>query len=210
MSHSWTCSTPGTPATEAAEEDYIPPVKQKEKTAETAAAKIKGHLRLVENKAAAPTETPDPEAVHQMLDLLKTDMTDADLQYMKQAVIPALPIVMGSVPFHSVFPQGADGQISYKGFDVSPKLQELIEKGYRTGQPVRVELDKASAVVLKFRNGQVSAEFMSTDKQVAMQMKHELDDLRHRMSLRNLPVGTLEYREQPRQQQSQKDDDDQK
>lgn len=143
--------------------------------------------------------------VDEDMKLLQADLTAEDIQYMKQAVIPGLPIVMGSVPFNTVFPADKDGNISYRGFDVSPKLAELIEKGYKSGRPIRVELDTNSAVVLKFREGRVSAEFLSNDKGMVLYMQQELDDLRHRMAARNLPVGTLEYRHSDPRQQQQRD-----
>jgi hypothetical protein len=124
--------------------------------------------------------------------LLKDALTPVDVQYMKQVVIPGLPILVGNVPSNSIFPTGEEGEISYKGFEVSSKLSEMIEKGYRSGRPIRVELDPNSAVVIKIRNGQVSAQFVSTDKS-ALSMQHGLDDLRNRMLARNLPVGQLEY-----------------
>ncbi len=197
---------PGAPApAEKAEDSKAPAAAQKPKAeAQGDPAKIKGHLRLVDSPTTPPPEET-PEAVEEALTLLRHDLSDLDVQYLKQVVIPGLPIVMGSVPFQSVFPTAEDGQISYRGFEVSSKLDELIREGYKTGRPIRVELDKATAVVLKIRNGQVSAEFMSTDKTVALYMKQELDDLRHRMAMRNLPVGTLEYRDprQPRRQSQQ-------
>lgn len=143
---------------------------------------------------------PDMALIREQLSLL-------DIQYLKQEVIPGLPILMGSVPFNSIFPQGADGEISYKGFDISPKLAELIEKGYKTGRPIRVELDPNSALVLKIRNGQVSAEFVSADKAAAFVMQQELDELRNRMAARNLPVGTLEYKYQDSRQNRQGQDE---
>lgn len=136
------------------------------------------------------------------------DLTLLDIQYLKQEVIPALPILVGQVPFNTVFPTGGDGEISYKGFDVSPKLSELIEKGFKTGRPIRVELDATSALVLKIRNGQVSAEFVSADRAAAFAVQQQLDELRNRMTARNLPVGTLEYKYQnSRQNQKQPDED---
>ena len=171
--------------------------KAKEKAAATESAKdgkAPGKLTLV-GKVSETHEADEASAqVDKDMALLKDELSDVDRQYMKQVVIPGLPILVGSVPFQSVFPAGKDGEISYKGFDVSPKLAELIEKGYKTGRPIRVELDTNSAVVLKIRNGQVSAEFVSTDKAAAFAMQQELDDLRNRMAARNLPVGTLEYK----------------
>ncbi|WP_303673031.1 flagellar hook-length control protein FliK [Vampirovibrio chlorellavorus] len=136
------------------------------------------------------------------------DLTLLDIQYLKQEVIPGLPILVGQVPFNTVFPTGGDGEISYKGFDVSPKLSELIEKGFKTGRPIRVELDATSALVLKIRNGQVSAEFVSADRAAAFAVQQQLDELRNRMTARNLPVGTLEYKYQnPRQNHKQGDEE---
>lgn len=161
------------------------------------------------------TETLSDSEITQVkkdMTLLSTDLTASDAQYLKQVVIPGLPILMGSVPFESIFPAGGDGEISYKGFDVSSKLADLIQKGYKSGQPIRVELDPQSAIVLKIRNGQVSAEFVSAEKGMAMVMQQELDQLRNRMLLKNLPVGNLEYKyrdpAQAKQEQSQNAEDE--
>jgi hypothetical protein len=173
----------------------------------------KPKLTLVTKPSApAPAEDIRTEVAEDM-QLLNSELSPLDIQYMKQAVIPALPILLGSVPIESVFPVEPDGAISYRGHEISPSLAELIEKGYKSGRPIRVELDPKSAVVLKIRNGQVSAEFVSTDKTMHLVMQQELDDLRHRMALKNLPVGTLDakYRdpEQSRQQNAQDDDEEQ-
>lgn len=162
----------------------------------------------VSAKAVSAQDEEYNTHVDRDMTLTKDDLSLLDIQYMKQEVIPGLPILVGSVPFNTIFPEGTDGEISYKGFDLSPKLTELIEKGYKTGRPIRVELDPNSALVLKIRNGQVSAEFVSNDKAAVFVMQQELDDLRNRMAARNLPVGTLEYKYQdPRQNQKGQDEE---
>ena len=60
--------------------------------------------------------------------------------------------------------------------------------------------------MLKIRNGQVSAEFVSTDKTMAMAMQQELDDLRQRV--KHLPVGTLDSKYQD-SRQSRRDSEEQ-
>lgn len=185
-------------------------LKPAEKTEETTTSKPK--LSLVDSSRKADQAADEAlTRVEKDMTLLSDDLTASDQQYLRQVVIPGLPIVMGSVPFESIFSPGGGGQISYQGFEVSPKLAELIEKGYKTGQPIRVELDPHSAVVLKIRNGQVSAEFVSADKTAAMVLQQELDQLRNRMLSRNLPVGSLEYkyRDPSQPQPRQPDDDDQ-
>ena len=130
-------------------------------------------------------------------------LSTADIDYLKQAVIPNMPILMGSVPIQNVFPTTSEGEISYRGFDVSPPLSELIAQGYKTGRPIRVELDKDSAIVLKIRDGQVSAEFVSLEQGAALAMQQEFTELRNRLVARNLPVGTLESRYNPEREKQQ-------
>jgi len=184
------------------------PEKEKpvEKTNSTKESQAGSKLSLVGRASHTAKDEPMDSVDHDMA-ILKDALSDTDIQYMKQAVIPGLPILMGSVPTSSVFPSDGDGEISYRGFDVSPKLAELIEKGYRSGRPIRVEVDNDSAVVLKIRNGQVSAQFVSTDKNAGAALQQGLDDLRNRMLARNLPVGQLEYQyRDPGQPQQQQDE----
>ncbi|WP_373532425.1 flagellar hook-length control protein FliK [Vampirovibrio sp.] len=162
----------------------------------------------VETKVSEPEEESSSSYIDDDMYLSREDLSLLDIQYLKQEVIPALPILVGNVPFNTVFPKAADGEMSYKGFDISPKLAELIEKGYKTGRPIRVDLDANSALVLKIRNGQVSAEYVSADKAAAFVIQQELDELRNRMAARQLPVGSLEYKYQnPGQHRQQSDQD---
>ena len=145
--------------------------------------------------------------------LLMDDLTDVDQNYIRERMIPNLPILMGQVPADSVFPKGKDGGISYQGFEISDGLADMIKHGYKTGQPIRLELDANSSLVLRIRNGQVSAEFVAADQGAAMAMQNDLNELRQRMAARNLPVGNIEsrYKDQPQQnnqnerQQAQED-----
>jgi len=195
-----------------------PPVSTTEKTPEkskvsstkqnttTKDAEPSSKLTLVARATKSSTDETTADSVDQDMVLLKDALTPTDIQYMKQVVIPGLPILMGSVPANSIFPTGGDGEISYRGFEISPKLAELIEKGYQSGRPIRVELDPESAVVLKIHNGQVSAQFVSSDKNASAMMQQGLDDLRNRMLARNLPVGQLEYQYRDPGQPQKKDE----
>jgi hypothetical protein len=200
--------------------DTQPPSNaSKKETTATKTSKSDSTPEKPKLSVVSETNEPDRESfsvtsVDKDLSLLKSQLTDQDMQYMKQAVIPNLPILMGSVPFQTIFPSTPEGEISYRGFEVSNKLAELIEQGYKTGRPIRVELDKDSAVVLKIRDGQVSAEFVSADKGAALALQQELDDLRNKLAQKNLPVGTLASRFQQQSQSGypharpDQDDDD--
>jgi hypothetical protein len=151
-----------------------------------------------ENK---PVEKTTEETEDKLLDgveadmiLLKDALTPVDLQYLKQIVIPGLPILTGSVPVQSVFNMDDQGIIAPQSFHLSEALEALIQKGYKTGRPIRVEINENTSLVLKIKNGQVSAQFVSSDYVTSMAMQQQLDELRNRMTLKNLPVGTLDSR----------------
>ncbi|MGE0199351.1 MAG: hypothetical protein AB7P76_00130 [Candidatus Melainabacteria bacterium] len=155
------------------------------------------------------TGADDQDLSPQDLTLLMHQLGPDDLSYLKQVVIPALPIVMGSVPLDTVFKTTGSGQLDFGGYTLSDNMTRLIEKGYKTGQAIRIDMDKDSSLILRIVNGQVSASFVSADRAGAFYIKQQLDDLRQRMIARNLPVGTLEYQDQspeqdghPRRQQS--------
>jgi hypothetical protein len=166
-----------------------------------------------DNVRRLPVSTQASGSVHHVSDsdgalddfkmLSASDLSKTDVDYLKQAVIPNIPILMGNVPIQNVFPTTPEGEISYRGFNVSPPLSELIAHGYKTGRPIRVELDSDSAIVLKIRDGRVSAEFVSVEQSAALAMQNEFAELRNRLVARNLPVGTLEARYNPEHQQQQ-------
>lgn len=165
-------------------------------------AKPERHLRVVEN-------TDPREAVQKELALLNHDLTAGDLAFLKEGVIPNLPILLGSVPLQTVFKiDPKSGGLDTGGFEISRKLAELIQKGYRTGRPFRVELDQHSSVVMKIQDGKVSADFISSDRAAAFFIKQELDELRARMAAKNLPVGDLNYRDEDSGGRHSRQDDD--
>ncbi len=172
--------------------------------------------KKADSTSSASTTTPNSnileirEQIDKDMVLLHQELQNSDSLYLKQAVIPGLPILIGSVPVQNIFPTDAKGQLSFQGHEISEKLAKLIEKGYKTGKPIRVDLDDKSSIVLKIKNGRVSAEFMSTDRTIALYMRQGLEELRSRLESKNLPVDTLEYRnpdKESRHGSSQQDDE---
>lgn len=187
-------------------------VDDSKKAADDASKTTTPNEKPVDNVRRLPVSTQAAGSVHHLSDsddalddfdkLSASDLSKTDVDYLKQAVIPNIPILTGTVPIQNVFPTTSEGEISYRGFNVSPPLSELIAHGYKTGRPIRVELDNDSAIVLKIRDGRVSAEFVSVEQSAALAMQQEFAELRSRLVARNLPVGTLEARYNPDQQQS--------
>lgn len=157
-------------------------------------AKSASESASVESSHISPLDDPR-RVVQEELAILIQDMTKEDVAFMKEAVIPGLPIISGSVPMNSLFPSDPQGGLTFKGYDISAKLAKLIEDGHKTGRAFRVEVDENSSVVLKIRNGKVSADFISNDRAAAFFIKQELDELKQRLQAKSLPVEHLGYRE---------------
>lgn len=161
---------------------------------------VSSHKKMKDAEALSATEsgddsddTVDPKKV---VHLLQDALTPSDVLYLKQWLIPNLPIMVGQVPIQQLFPAYEDGEISYRGFDVSDNLKNLVQKGVKTGAPIRVELDGDASVVLKFKNGRVSAEFLSSDKMGAWMVKQQLETLKQQLLSKQLPVDDVTYRQQ--------------
>lgn len=157
--------------------------------------KSKSTADISAHSPSTPTSGADVrEMVQKELRLLRTELTTADIDYLKQVVVPTLPIAMGTVPLQTVFPEG-EAEFSYQGAPISKALSDMIQQGIKSGRPFRVEVDDNSSIVIKIRNGKVSAEFISSDRAAAMYIKNELDDLRARLASKKLPVDDLTYRD---------------
>jgi hypothetical protein len=91
--------------------------------------------------------------------------------------------------------EGSDEVKPYLGIRQSKGLAELIEQASKTGKPIRVELDADSMVILKIRQGQVAAEFSSSDPAMALYLKQHLASLKAECAEKQLPVSDLLYRE---------------
>jgi hypothetical protein len=88
---------------------------------------------------------------------------------------------------------GGSGDSSYRNMAVSQGLEKLLEAAQKSAKPIRIALDDQSAVILKIRQGKVSAEFLSSDPQVALQLANHIHSLRQRLMDKGLPVEQLDY-----------------
>ncbi|MEB3286294.1 MAG: hypothetical protein VKJ04_02205 [Vampirovibrionales bacterium] len=150
-------------------------------------------------EASKPSETDERSSLDdispkELTHLLKEALSTSDIQYLKQWVIPNVPIIMGNIPIQQLFPVDETGDISYRGFEVSDNLKSMVAKGIKSGQPIRIELDANASIVLKFKNGRVSAEFLSNEHIAAWAMKQQLETLKQQLLSKNLPVDDLTYR----------------
>ncbi len=132
--------------------------------------------------------------VNNELEMLQGELKSGDIQFLEQVLLAGLPY-QGGVPFQQVMPIDGQGRPDFGKLGSSEDLSALLEKSYKSGRPLRVELDGRSSVVLKFQGGKVSAEFLTQDPAMAMYLKQYMDELRQRLSEKDLPVAQLTYRD---------------
>lgn len=172
---------------------------------------LRGETTVDTRVASTPTATREStEAIEEHkkdLAALEDDITLSDIELLKTINPLCLPI-QAPVPLQDLIPVDNEGKPEFERMAASKGLSQLIEKAYKTGRPVRVELENGSAIILKIKQGKVSAEFLTQDQAQALYLKQQLSDLRNRMEARNLPVGTLDSRQEQPKRRRQDDDED--
>lgn len=173
-------------------------------------------------KNTAPVEKPETvhgtTPPHEAALLKQKDLSEADLQFLNLlATQPnGLPWMGGgptpSLPIQQALQAQAPGSFSDRfaePFGLSEKITRLLQEANRSGRSIRVQMDEQSTLILRIREGRVSADFLSAHPLPGLQP--QLDELRARMLAKNLPVDTLHHRpddgrnarrEQPQEQES--------
>lgn len=91
--------------------------------------------------------------------------------------------------------QNQNGQVSYKSFDVSKGLFNLIENSFKAQKPVRLDFNGNSSVILKMNNdGKLIAEFMSTDKATEYLLKSSISNLKDKLDTKGIPYEEIFYK----------------
>ena len=105
-----------------------------QESAELQEASPKSQEKKADSTPSTPATSTDKnlreirEQIDKDMILLHQELKESDSLYLKQAVIPGLPILIGSVPVQNIFPTDAKGQLSFQGHEISEKLAKLIEK----------------------------------------------------------------------------------
>jgi len=145
----------------------------------------------------------------------RSDATDDAQAYLSLALAPqestlfqttvlnGLPY-QGTVPIQQVFQLNTDGELvglaSMADTELSVAFVDQLKQAYKKQLPLRVVLNEDTTVILKFKNGQVGAEFLTQDVVANQYLKQALDQLRSRLSQKGLPVFDVAYRQEPHQE----------
>jgi hypothetical protein len=90
--------------------------------------------------------------------------------------------------------QNSDGQVSYKSFDVSKGLFNLIEYSFKAQKPVRLDFNGDSSVILKMNKaGKLTAEFISNDEAMAYVLKSSIPSLKNKLDSEGIPYEEIFY-----------------
>lgn len=102
--------------------------------------------------------------------------------------------------------QTKDGtNISYKTTNFSKGVFNIVEYAFNSQKPVRVEMTGNSSVILKIdKEGQLSAEFLSSDKAMEAMLKSNIPFLRNKLDSEGVPYKDIYYKDQPKDEQQQR------
>jgi len=99
--------------------------------------------------------------------------------------------------FQAIFAvQNQNNQVSYKSFDVSKGLFNLIEYSFKAQKPVRLDFNGNSSVILKMHNdGKLIAEFISNDKAMEYILKSNIPGLKDKFDSEGIPYEAISYKD---------------
>jgi len=107
---------------------------------------------------------------------------------------------MNNQTFQAVFAvQNQNNQVSYKSFEVSKGLFNLIEYSFKTQKPVRLDFNGNSSVILKMHNdGKLIAEFISNDKAMEYILKSSIPGLKDKLDSEGIAYEEISYKDNSR------------
>ena len=87
-------------------------------------------------------------------------------------------------------------QVSYKSFNFSKGLFNLIEYSFKKQKPIRLDFRGNSSVILKVNNqGRLSAEFISNDTAMEYILRSSLPNLKNKLDSEGIPYEKIVYRD---------------
>ena len=92
--------------------------------------------------------------------------------------------------------QNQNNEVSYKSFDISKGLFNLIDYSFKAQKPVRLDFNGNSSVILKMNiDGKLIAEFISNDKAMEYVLKSNIPGLRDKLDSEGIPYEEISYKD---------------
>ncbi|MGD9580163.1 MAG: hypothetical protein AB7V50_02220 [Vampirovibrionia bacterium] len=97
--------------------------------------------------------------------------------------------------------------INSNTLNFSKNLSEALQKAYKSNQPIRIEIEKDTSVIIKIdKEGKVSAHFISSDKAMEMLLRDHIYQLRDKLDREGLPYKSLSYNHQSNDNKKDQED----
>jgi hypothetical protein len=155
---------------------------------------------------AAVSPTNEPEKFQSAQDLDSDDLAllqkvlEPTGQWAAWAIPPSIQVAQAWV--NEATAQATEGLSGSGGVaaGLSGQMERLLRWSAASGKSVRVVIDDSLAVILRIRQGRVSADFMPHGVQSAevasrlAAMQNQLDELKQRLAAQNLPVDAMRAR----------------
>ncbi|MFH0702811.1 MAG: hypothetical protein V2B14_04645 [bacterium] len=104
---------------------------------------------------------------------------------------------------------GQTDQVSYRSFNLSKSLFNLIEYSYTSQKPMRIDFDKGSSVILKINaEGKLSAEFLSSNKNMEQALKNSIPYLINKFDTEGIPYKDIIYKDDYKKRNKKKNKGD--
>lgn len=93
---------------------------------------------------------------------------------------------------------------TYKSAEVSKTLIDMLANSQQTNKPVRIDFGNDISAILRVnKDGQISAEFIPSDKAAEEYLRNNISYLEKTFNEQDIPYAELTYRQQKKNNQSQ-------
>lgn len=100
----------------------------------------------------------------------------------------------------SVIVEDEKGEKTLKNLNFSKSVMNLVEYAYSSNRPIRIDFTQNTSVILKIdRLGQISAEFISSDKAMEYLLKTNIPLLRQKLDSAGIKYKSIFYREEEKE-----------
>ena len=156
---------------------------------------------LLEATASVTEVTDAPQISKPLSDKQQLDLEPIDWAFVQQAFQSPQPLDnQQAVPMlqfqQAIAWQAGQGAQEAHGilpnFGLSEKMQAMLKKAAEQGGNLRISVDDESSVLLKIRQGRVSAQFVTRQMSAALGLEQQLAALRKRLADNDLPVDTVD------------------
>ena len=121
------------------------------------------------------------------------DMTEDDVKFF-QLIVNNQKVTINNNS--SLIVENENGEKILENLKFSKSVMNMIEYSYSSNRPIRIDFAKDLSVILKIdRQGQITAEFISSDKAMEYLLKTNIPQLREKLDSAGIKYKKIYYKE---------------